>query len=112
MDPIQEAIAEIESRDLADKFSYSQIAKKYGVNCCTLARRHKGLHEVHGLRRLSLHPQHETELVRYIQTLTERRLPPTRVMVQCFASDLAGKAISETWVSRFLHRHPNHLISA
>jgi hypothetical protein len=33
-------------------------------------------------------------------------------MIQRFASDLAGKEVSETWVTRFLQRHPNHLISA
>ncbi|RYO52857.1 hypothetical protein AA0116_g11200 [Alternaria tenuissima] len=111
MDPIQEAIEEIELREPGEHFSYQQLAKKYGVNRCTLARRHKGLTEAYGVKHLSLHPQHETELVRYIDTLTEQCLPPTREMIQRFASDLAGKAVSETWVSRFLHRHPNHLIS-
>jgi hypothetical protein len=111
MDPIQEAIAEIESRELGDEFSYQAIAKKYGVARMTLMRRHKGETEAYGLRRLSLHPEHEAELVRYIKTLTERRLPPTRTMVQQFASELAGKPVSESWVSRFLRRHPNHLIS-
>ena len=112
MDPIQEAIREIESREPGEQFSYQQLAKKYGVNRCTLARRHKGIHKAHGLRRLSLHPHHETELVQYIDTLTERRLPPSREIIQRFASDLAGKEVLETWVTRFLQRHPNHLISA
>ena len=77
----------------------------------TLMRRHKGETEAYGLRRLSLYLEHEAELVRYIKTLTERRLPPTRTIVQQFASELAGKPVSESWVSRFLRRHPNHLIS-
>jgi hypothetical protein len=112
MDPIQEAIEEIESSNPGDEFSYQQIAKKYNINRCTLARRHKGLQEAYGVRRLSLHPQHEKELVQYVDTLTERRLPPSREMIQRFASSLAGKEVSETWVTRFLHRHPNSLISA
>jgi hypothetical protein len=41
MDSIQEAIREIESRDLGEQFSYQQIAKKYGVERTTLMRRHK-----------------------------------------------------------------------
>jgi hypothetical protein len=77
----------------------------------TLMRRHQGETEAYGLRKLSLHPQHEAELIRYIKTLTKRRLPPTRTMVQQFASELAGKQVSKSWVSRFLRRHPNHLIS-
>ena len=112
MDLIQEAIAEIESREPGDKFSYQAIAKKHGVARMTLMRRHRGETEAYGVRNLSLHPQHEKELVRYIDTLTERRLPPSREMIQRFASDLAGKEVSETWVTRFLQRHPNHLISA
>ena len=96
MDPIQEAIEEIESREPGEHFLYQQLAKKYSVNRCTLARRHKGLTEAYSVKHLSLYPQHETELVRYIDTLTERRLPPSREMIQRFASDLARKAVSET----------------
>ncbi|RYO08465.1 hypothetical protein AA0111_g12884 [Alternaria arborescens] len=111
MDPIQEAIAEIESREPGDKFSYQQIAKKYGVNRVTLARRHKGETEAYGIRKRSLHPQHEIELVRYIDTLNERRTPPTRAMIRRYASSLAGFEVTEQWVTRFIKRHPNHLIS-
>ncbi|RYN89936.1 hypothetical protein AA0120_g6512 [Alternaria tenuissima] len=111
MDPIQEAIAEIESRELGDKFSYQQIAKKYGVNRVTLARRHKGETEAYGIRKRFLHLQHETELVRYIDTLNERRTPPTRAMIQRYALSLAGFEVTEQWVSRFINRHPDHLIS-
>jgi transposase-like protein len=71
MSPIQGAIAEIESRDPGDEFSYSQIAKKYGVNRVTLMKRHKHEHEAYGVRNLSLHPQHEAELVRYVKTLNK-----------------------------------------
>ena len=111
MDPIQEAIAEIESPEPGDKFSYQQIAKKYGVNRVTLARRHKGETEAYGIRKRFLHLQHETELVRYIDTLNERRTPPTRAMIQRYALSLAGFEVTEQWVSRFINRHPDHLIS-
>jgi hypothetical protein len=63
MDPIQEAIAEIESRELGDEFSYQAIAKKYSVARMTLMRRHKGETEAYGLRRLSLYLEHEAELI-------------------------------------------------
>jgi hypothetical protein len=75
MNPIQEAIKEIESRDPGEQFSYQQIAKKYSVNRVTLMRRHKHETEDYGVRNQSLHPEREAELVRYIETLTERRLP-------------------------------------
>jgi hypothetical protein len=111
MNPIQEAIREIESRDPGEQFSYQQIAKKYGVERTTLMRRHKHQNDDYGVRNQSLHPEREAELVQYIETLTERRLPPTRTMIQQFASQLAGKPVSESWVTRYLRRHPNHLIS-
>ena len=86
MNPIQEAIAEIESRNLGEQFSYQQIAKKYGVNRVTLMRRHKHETEDYSVRNQSLHPEREAKLIRYIETLTERRLPPTRTIIQQFAS--------------------------
>ena len=95
MDPIQEAIAEIKSREPGDKFSYQQIAKKYSVNRVTLAQRHKGETEAYSIRKRSLHPQHEIELVRYINTLNKRRTPPTRVMIQRYALSLAGFKVTE-----------------
>jgi hypothetical protein len=67
--------------------------------------------ERRGVSHRSLHLQHEAELVQYIQSLTERRLPPKRTMIQQFAGQLAGKEVSKSWVSQFLRRHPNHLIS-
>jgi len=36
----------------------------------------------------------------------------TKKIIQRFASSLAGKEVSKTWVTRFLHRHPDSLISA
>ena len=43
--------------------------------------------------------------------LHERSLPPLRVMIQQFASQLAGKAVSKSWVTRFIYRYPKYLIS-
>ncbi|OWY53991.1 pogo transposable [Alternaria alternata] len=111
MDLIQEAVEYIESREPGDDFSYNKVAAQFGVERSTLARRHQGVHSRRGVSHQSLHPEHEAELVRYIKTLTKRRLPPTKVMVQQFASQLAGKPVFESWVSRFLRSHPNHLIS-
>jgi transposase len=71
MQPIQEAIEYLESREAGDNFSYREVAKRFGVDRVTLMRRHRGDNEAYGLRNRSLHPQHETELVRYIDTLTE-----------------------------------------
>ena len=82
-------------------FSYAEIAKKHSVARSTLSRKHQG---ISGSRA-------EAELVKYIEDLTERKLPPTREMVQIYASDIAGHPDSESWVTRFLHRHQDELTS-
>jgi hypothetical protein len=111
MDPIQKAIEEIESREPGDDFSYNKVAAKYGVERSTLARRHQGLSTTRNAAHQVLHPEHEAELVQYIRTLHERSVSPTRAMIQQFAAQLAGKPVSQSWVTRFIHRHPKHLIS-
>jgi len=63
------------------------------------------------LTHLALNPQHEYELVQYIKELTERRTPPTRAMIRNFTSSLVGREVSYRWVSRFLNRNNNRLVS-
>ncbi|KAF7565281.1 hypothetical protein PtrM4_047150 [Pyrenophora tritici-repentis] len=111
MDPIQKAIEEIESRASGAPFSYSEVAKRHGVGRRTLARRHQGQNQPHTLAHRILHPHQETELLKHITTLTERRTPPTRAIIRSLASSLAGREVSESWVTRFINRNPTHLIS-
>jgi hypothetical protein len=58
-----------------------------------------------------LNPQQEAELVQYINNLTKKALPPTREMIRNFASHIATERVSENWVTRFLQRHSDHLVS-
>ena len=67
--------------------------------------------EVKNFDQQKLTPEQEIELVQYIKGLTERHLPPTREMVRNFASTMAKEPVSESWVTRFIHRHSVHLIS-
>jgi hypothetical protein len=81
MDPIDEAIAAIESLGPGEQFTYQEYAEKYGCNSRTLARRHQGKQGTVAEKNTAqqrLTPQQEEELVTYIVGLTERRLPPTR----------------------------------
>jgi hypothetical protein len=41
MDPIDEAVAAIESLDEGEHFTYTSMADQYGVNRTTLSRRHR-----------------------------------------------------------------------
>jgi transposase len=108
MDPIQEAIEGIESREESADFSYREVAKRFGVSRATLARRHKGITQSNAggaQQRQKLSPQQEQELIRYIERLKKRGLHPTREMVRNFAGSIAQEACSDRWVSRFLERN-------
>jgi hypothetical protein len=114
MTGIKEALAECDSVPSSDKILWQKIANKHGVVRSTLTRRHcretRSREEVLILQQ-NLQPQQETELAKYIEELTERKLPPTREMVQNYASDIAGHPVSKSWVTRFLHRHQDELTS-
>ncbi|PVH90095.1 hypothetical protein DM02DRAFT_88986, partial [Periconia macrospinosa] len=58
-----------------------------------------------------LSPQQEDYLVKYIQNLTARRLPPTRSIVKNFTKLVAGEPVSERWISQFLARNHHRLLS-
>ncbi|KAJ8105176.1 hypothetical protein OPT61_g10339 [Boeremia exigua] len=114
MEGINAALAEIDSLDPGEQFSYNQIAKKYSVNRTTLARRHQRVQvprEEANQNQPKLTPQQEEELVEYIFELTARHSAPTQVMIQNFASAVAETPCSERWVSRFLNRYHIDLIS-
>ncbi|KAF2828924.1 hypothetical protein CC86DRAFT_287155, partial [Ophiobolus disseminans] len=53
----------------------------------------------------------EHELVLYFKQLTKRGLPPTRAMVQNFASTIAKTGVSKSWVTRFINQNDNAIIS-
>jgi transposase-like protein len=103
---IEEALAELDALDSNKDICYAEIAKRHGVARSTLSRKHRGISGSRaeaGLARRNLQLEQEAELVKYIEDLTERKLPTAREMVQIHASDIAGHPVSESWVTRFLY---------
>ncbi|KAJ8107204.1 hypothetical protein OPT61_g9027 [Boeremia exigua] len=97
MAPINEALAAIEA-----------------VNRSTLARRHRRVQnsqEAKHSNQQKLTLQQEAELVKYIEELTSRQIPPTREMIRNFASAVAKEPVSESWVTRFINKYTIDLIS-
>ena len=97
MDPIEKAIEYLESLNPGDEFSYRKVAKRFGCNRTTLSRRHRGTQHARAeemQERQLLNPQQEHELVLYIERCTRRGLPPTREMVQNFASTVSKWDVS------------------
>ncbi|KAI1676783.1 Tc5 transposase DNA-binding domain containing protein [Pyrenophora tritici-repentis] len=114
MAPIDDAIADLESQEPGEKIVLAEFARKWGVSRATLSRRWRrvtGPRSNGYAQQQAISPQQELELVRYIKTLTERGLPPTREMIRNFSSKVAHQQLSESWVTRFINRHKIHLIS-
>jgi hypothetical protein len=111
---LEEAVTERREADTEKTIPYTHLAKNHGVVRSTLSRREQGLsvsREEKAIAQRLLTPTQESELVEYIERLTERHLPPTRTMIKNFASEIAGKEPSDSWVTDFLHRNRDHLIS-
>jgi hypothetical protein len=91
-----------------------EIADKHGVDRSLLGRRWRGVTRSKeegyaGQQFLSL--QQEIELVRYIEKVTKRGLPPTREMIRNFSSEVAKRQLGERWCDRFIKRNQIHLIT-
>ena len=90
-----EALEEFHSYECEDDIPWQKTADKHGVVRSTLTHKYRGQttsREEASLARRKIPPQAEDELVGYIDKLTEAHLPPTREMVQNFASDIAENA--------------------
>lgn len=114
MDPIEAALTAIESRDLEEQLVYQKYADIYSVDRSTLSRRHRGITRSRKdgyEKQRNLSNQEETELLQYIRTLTKRGLPSTCQMVQSFASTIAHREVSISWVDRFTAKNQESLIS-
>jgi hypothetical protein len=108
MDCIDKAIADLKLRNLGDNYCITTIARYYGVERSRLSKRWRGVTRSKAdgyAAQQALTPQQEYELVLYIEHLTSNGLPPTRPMIQNFASTIAKTRVSEAWVTRFIHRN-------
>jgi hypothetical protein len=105
---LEAALEACDAADAAGELSYSKIADQSTVSRSTLSRRHRRVcasrQEGYSSQR-KISPQQEYELCKYIEGLSNQGLPPTRQMVQNFASGIAQCYVGDAWVTRFLHRH-------
>ncbi|KAF2802629.1 uncharacterized protein BDZ99DRAFT_503812 [Mytilinidion resinicola] len=112
MDAMEAAFAEL---DLMEKKMYTEVAKKHGIDRTTLSRRYRGITkskaEAYNSQKL-LSPGKTKALIKYINNLSERGLPPTHQMIRNLAQDLAGRMPGIHWVSRWVHSNSKHLKSA
>ena len=112
---LEAALSYIRSLRPGESFSYRKVAEKYHISRTTLAEHHQGKRTTREKQydQLRILPQRdEAELVQYIRGLTEKHCPPTRQMIINFATPLCRWEPSDTWVTRLIHRHNDHLLTA
>ena len=112
---VKEAVAEGRATRHSDNFQYTKLAEKYGVTRSTITRQLNGecaSKETQALKQRLMHPRDEAELVQYVKGLTERHLMPTRQMLKNFAAPIIGREPSDSWVTDFINRNSDTLITA
>jgi hypothetical protein len=112
MTSLSKAIAAINSQGLEGQISYRAAAKKSSVERTTLMRRYKHKTRSHAdavERRRLITTQQESELVRYIERLSEEALPPTRAIIKKYVAHIAEWEPSDSWVTQFLQRNKDTL---
>ncbi|KAF2790894.1 hypothetical protein K505DRAFT_250189, partial [Melanomma pulvis-pyrius CBS 109.77] len=113
MAPIDDALAALNSLEPGEEINITHVATKYGCCRSSLSRRWRGvqgsLAQKYEKQQL-LSVTQETEIVKYIDELRGRGLPPTRQMIRSFASTIAERPLSRNWVVRFTRRHKIELL--
>jgi len=111
MTSIEAALADLA---LQDSSNYTATAKKFNINRSTLSRRHRGktafVKESKQTTSI-LSNQQEKELIRYINKLIERGIPPLNAMIRVFAYNISGKQPGKNWSYEFVRRHSDVLQS-
>ena len=94
-DRIELAVADLESQE---SLNYAQTAKIWNVHRSTLSRRHRDVtgskDDQYSYAVQALTNVQEDVLVRYINDLSARDLPPTPQIVKNLAEELANKKLN------------------
>jgi hypothetical protein len=94
----------------------SQAAIAFGVDRTAIKRRMKGItrprKEADSLFRQCLTSTQEQVLIKQINSLTNKGMPPTSQIVKNLAEEIRGKELGKNWVGQFVKRHSDKLSSA
>ena len=108
---------ELAMADLAnqDKPNYMGTAKKYGVARMTLRDRFLGqtlsMQAAASKYHQKLTLVQEETLIKHINSLTDRSLPPTSRMVRNLAEEIISGPIGKNWTGIFVKRYKDRLTS-
>jgi hypothetical protein len=114
MEPIEAALAFLGPYEPGKKYRYATVAKRFDCSRPTLSKRHRGVQnsrKVQYEKLQLLQPEQEEFLVKYINGLTRRALPPSKEMIRNFAREISAKEVGKHWAERFIARHGSDLIT-
>ena len=98
MSSIEAALAFIDSLSPDDHINITKIAKQFECSRSTLSKRYRGVtgsrHTQYQNQR-NLNDQQEKSLVKYINCLCARGLPPSKHMIRNFAQEIYHKGIGK-----------------
>ena len=109
---IERAIAHLNAQEQSN---YAATAKLFKVDRTTLWRRHNGLTvsraEANSTYRQRLNNTQEDELLRHIDALTDRYIPPTTQTIKNLAEEMLKGPVGKNWTAGFIKRHSKRISS-
>ena len=109
---IQRALAHLNEQK---QLNYAEAARTHGVNPSTLRRRHKGIsvsrEQVTSETHQRLSSTQEDELLRHIDALSNKYIPPTTQIVRNLVEEILQAEVRKNWVARFIKRHSKRICS-
>jgi Tc5 transposase DNA-binding domain len=107
--------AALDQLDSQSTLNYAAAARGNHIHPTTLARRYNGKSvsraEANSKYRQRLNDVQEDTLLRYIDTLTDRHIPPTSQIVRNLAEEILKGPVGKNWTGHFLKRHADRIES-
>jgi hypothetical protein len=113
---IDAAIAEFDRlKAKGEPINLTELAESFGTERSTLSRRANKVTRSHeeyiSEQCRHLNNAQEKVLIKRINYLTDKALPPTPAMVTNMAEEICGDKVHKNWASDFIRRHQNVLKS-
>jgi Tc5 transposase DNA-binding domain len=111
-DRIKAAIDELNSQKT---LNYAAAARAHNIDRTTLSRRYNGKTvsraEATSTYRQCLNDVQEDTLLRHIDSLTDRHIPPTSQIIRNLAEEILKGPVGTNWTGRFIKRHVERIDS-
>ena len=109
---IERAIAHLNRQET---LNYAATARLFEIEPSTLRRRHQGLTvsraEAYSNVHQRLNNVEEDELLRYINSLTDRHIPLTTQIIKNLAEEMLKGPVDKNWTAGFIRRHSKRIYS-